>query len=336
MSIIVTGGAGFIGSNFVRRWLSQKISQEKNGPVIVLDKLTYAGSLKNLENLNSNQMVFVQGDINDHVLVQDLFLRYNPQALLNFAAETHVDRSINDPEEFIKTNVNGTFNLLQCANTYYQQLGDSEKKTFRFLQVSTDEVYGSLDENQEAFTESSPYLPNNPYAASKASADHLVRSYYHTFGLPVLITHCSNNFGPNQHNEKLIPKIISNAINEVKIPIYGDGKNIRDWIYVREHCDAILAVLEKGKVGESYNIGSSNEKNNLEMTELICKMLDEISPRKAGGSYREFVTLVEDRPGHDRRYAINSSKLCKDTGFVFSEDFHLALMNTIRFYLERR
>ena len=330
MNIIVTGGAGFIGSNFVRVWLDKYVQ----GTVIVLDKLTYAGSLKNLEGVDPERMVFIQGDINDRLLVEELFNRYRPKSIINFAAESHVDRSINDPEEFIHTNVNGTFNLLRCAYSYFKDLDDLEKREFRYLQISTDEVYGSLNEEECAFTEEHPYRPNNPYAASKASADHLVRAYYHTFGLPVLITNCSNNFGPYQNQEKLIPTIIKNALNESSIPLYGDGLYVRDWIYVKDHCEAIMIVLEKGKVGESYNLGAGMEKNNLELTLIICDLLDKKAPRLNDKSYKNLVTFVEDRLGHDRRYAINNQKFISETSFIFKENFTSGLEKTIDFYLE--
>ncbi|QDK43257.1 dTDP-glucose 4,6-dehydratase [Bacteriovorax stolpii] len=330
MSIIVTGGAGFIGSNFVRVWLDKNVQDT----VIVLDKLTYAGSLKNLEGVDSDRMIFIQGDINDRLLVEELFNRYRPKSLANFAAESHVDRSINDPEEFIYTNVNGTFNLLRCAYSYFKSL-EEERKKFRFLQISTDEVYGSLEEGGNAFTEEHSYRPNNPYAASKASADHLVRAYGHTFGLPVLVTNCSNNFGPYQHQEKLIPTIILNALNESPIPIYGDGQNIRDWIYVTDHCLAIMAVLNKGKVGESYNLGANMEKTNLDIAKIICSKLDQIFPRSNQRSYHELIAFVEDRPGHDRRYAINNEKFLRELNFNFNETFISAIEKTISFYLRR-
>lgn len=329
MNIIVTGGAGFIGSNFVRVWLD-KYAQ---GTVIVLDKLTYAGSLKNLEGVDPERMIFIQGDINDRVLVEEIFNQHRPQSIINFAAESHVDRSINDPEEFIHTNVNGTFNLLRCAYSYFKGLDELEKKEFRFLQVSTDEVYGSLKEEECAFTEEHPYRPNNPYAASKASADHLVRAYYHTFGLPVLITNCSNNCGPYQNQEKLIPTIIANALNESPIPLYGDGLNVRDWIYVQDHCEAIITVLEKGRVGESYNLGAEMEKTNLDLTHIICELLDKKAPRANKKSYKDLIVFVDDRPGHDRRYAINNQKFVSETSFVFKETFSSALEKTVDFYL---
>lgn len=331
MSILVTGGAGFIGPNFIRMCLEKEIP----GPIVVLDKLTYASDLKNLDGLSRDKVHFFEGDINDETLVMKLLGNYKPKAVINFAAESHVDRSIHSADQFIHTNINGTYNLLKCSKKYYCDLNEIEKKAFRFLQISTDEVYGSLSEREAPFTEENSYRPNNPYAASKASADHLARSFYSTYNFPILITNCSNNFGFFQHEEKLIPTIIFNALKEKPIPIYGDGKNIRDWIYVKDHCAALLCVLEKGLPGESYNIGSSNEKSNLEMASLICEYLDKINPRKNGRPYFDLVTFVEDRLGHDWRYAIDSKKLSNDLGFHFKTDFKEALCLSVDFYVQK-
>jgi dTDP-glucose 4,6-dehydratase len=331
MSIIITGGAGFIGSNFVRLWLSKGLNER----IINLDKLTYAGSLDNLLDLpNLNQYVFVQGDIGDSKLVAQLLKDHRPRAILNFAAESHVDRSIDGPAEFIKTNINGTFNLLECARTYFETLDAEAKKQFRFLHVSTDEVYGSLELTDPAFTEEHAYQPNSPYSASKASSDHLVRAYQHTFGLPTLTTNCSNNYGPYQNTEKLIPLVIHNALKEISLPIYGDGKNIRDWLYVTDHCEAIMKVLSTGRVGETYNIGGNTEKTNLEVVTTICHSLDEVRPRASGKSYKDLITFVKDRPGHDKRYAINAEKIKNELGYIPEENFTSGIKKTINFYLK--
>lgn len=330
MSIIVTGGAGFIGSNFIRLCLNKGFSES----IINLDKMTYAGTLDNLKNIpNPNLHVFIHGDICNEDLVKNLLNEYKPRAILNFAAESHVDRSINGPAEFIKTNINGTFNLLERTREYYSTLTDTSKKSFKFLQVSTDEVYGSLELNDPAFTETSNYKPNSPYSASKASSDHLVRAYYHTFDIPTLTTNCSNNYGPYQNKEKLIPLVIHNALNEMPLPIYGDGRNIRDWLFVNDHCEAVLKVLNNGRPGETYNIGGNNEKTNLEVVHVICEHLDLLKPRKSGKSYKELITFVKDRAGHDKRYAINADKIKNELGFLPNETFNTGIKKTIEHYL---
>ena len=324
--LLVTGGAGFIGSNFVLSTLKQT-----GEPIVNLDKLTYAGSLRNLEPLREEpKHVFVQGDICDRPLVRKLLSRYKPRAIVHFAAESHVDRSIAGPAPFIETNVTGTFSLLEEAKTYCPA-----EAAFRFVHVSTDEVYGSLGPEDPPFTETTPYAPNSPYAASKAAADHLVRAYHHTYGLPTLTTNCSNNYGPRQFPEKLIPLTIRNALAGKPLPVYGDGKNVRDWLYVDDHCEAVRAVLERGRVGEAYNIGGDCEKTNIEVVNAICALLDEASPRR-GGRHAELITFVKDRPGHDRRYAMDASKIARELGWKPRDTFESGLAKTVRWYIDNR
>lgn len=332
MTVLVTGGAGFIGSNFVIDWLNNNDEM-----VINLDKLTYAGNLKNLSTLDSNKgHVFVSGDIGNSTLVKELLAKHQPRAIINFAAESHVDRSIHGPEDFIQTNIVGTFRLLECSKDYWQSIPSHKKSTFRLLHVSTDEVYGSLEPNSPAFTEMHRYEPNSPYSASKASSDHLVRAYHHTYGLPVLTTNCSNNYGPHQFPEKLIPLIIHNALSQKALPIYGDGQQIRDWLYVSDHCSAICAVLDRGKCGEVYNIGGLNEKANIEIVQKICDLLDELRPLSGSSisSYKELITYVKDRPGHDRRYAIDATKIEKDLDWRPAETFETGIRKTVEWYLD--
>ena len=328
--ILVTGGAGFIGSNFVLDWLAQ--SDES---IVNLDALTYAGNLENLASLKDDaRHIFVHGNICDKSLVTELFRTYRPSKVVHFAAESHVDRSIFGPDLFFQTNVMGTLNLLECAKTFYEsELNDDEKTHFRFLHVSTDEVYGSLNFDDPAFTEETPFRPNSPYSASKASSDLAVRSWFHTYGFPVLTTNCSNNYGPYQFPEKLIPLIISNALARESLPIYGDGLNIRDWLYVKDHCSAIRLVLEKGQLGETYNVGGSNERNNVTIVKTICSILDELVPH-VDGSYADLISFVKDRPGHDRRYAIDATKLRTELGWVPEENFETGIRKTIQWYLE--
>ena len=329
--ILVTGGAGFIGANFVLGWLS---SSETEG-VINLDKLTYAGNLANLQSLKVDpRHMLVHGDIGDKGLVSNLLSKYRPRAIVNFAAESHVDRSIHGPAEFIQTNIIGTFNLLECAREYWASLRDSEKEEFRFHHVSTDEVYGSLAPSDPAFKESNPYEPNSPYSASKAASDHLVRAWFHTYGFPVVTTNCSNNYGPYHFPEKLIPLVILNALNGKPLPIYGDGQQIRDWLFVGDHCSAIREVLAKGRLGETYNIGGWNEKANLEVVNAICAILDELKPRADGKSYADQITFVKDRPGHDRRYAIDASKIEEELGWRPAETFDTGIRKTVQWYLD--
>ena len=328
MTIVVTGGAGFIGSNFVLDWLVRH-----DEPVVNIDKLTYAGNLDNLKGIDPGaRHVFVHGDIGDRELVDSVLRTHRPRALLNFAAESHVDRSISGPRAFIDTNVVGTFNLLEACLAYFQTLDGAERAGFRFLQVSTDEVFGSLGPDDAPFSEATPYAPNSPYSASKASADHLVRSYFHTFGLPTLTTNCSNNYGPFQYPEKLIPVMIDRALRGQPIPIYGDGQNVRDWLYVQDHCDALRAILDRGRVGETYAIGGNNEIRNLDVADKVCRLLDELLPRST--PYADLVAFVTDRPGHDRRYAINASKLQSELGWRPSESFSSGIAKTVQWYLD--
>ena len=328
--IFTTGSAGFIGSNFVLDWFAQS-----NEPVVNLDKLTYAGNLENLAALKGNPAhVFVQGDIGDVKLVSELLRQHKPRAVLNFAAESHVDRSIHGPEDFIQTNVVGTFHLLEAVRAYWGGLAADEKAAFRFLHVSTDEVYGSLSRDDPAFRETNRYEPNSPYSATKAASDHLVRAYHHTYGLPVLTTNCSNNYGPYHFPEKLIPLCIHNALAGKPLPIYGDGRQVRDWLYVKDHCAAIRRVLEAGRVGEVYNVGGWNEKTNLEVVNTLCEILDVFSPRADGQSYKTQIVFVADRPGHDRRYAIDASKLERELGWKPVETFESGIRKTVRWYLD--
>ena len=328
MSVLVTGCAGFIGSNFVHTWL-----EGSKEPIVNVDKLTYAGNLSNLESvLGDARHTFVQGDIGDRALLDKLLALHQPRAIINFAAESHVDRSIHSPIEFLQTNVMGTFHLLEAARDYWTQQGRPE--TFRFLHISTDEVFGSLAPNESGFAETHVYEPNSPYSASKASADHLVRAWHHTYGLPVLTTNCSNNYGPYHFPEKLIPLVIHNALSGKPLPIYGDGQQIRDWLYVKDHCLAIACVLDKGVVGETYNVGGNNEKTNLEVVQTICATLDQLRPLKNGKSYSDQITFVKDRPGHDRRYAIDASKIKRDLGWEPQESFESGILKTITWYLD--
>ena len=331
-SILVTGGAGFIGSNFVLDWISGQTDS-----VINLDKLTYAGNLQNLASLEGNpRHIFVRGDIGDAELVAKLLAEHRPRAIVNFAAESHVDRSIHGPAEFIETNIVGTFQLLEATRAYWNGLSDTEKKAFRFLHVSTDEVYGSLSATDPAFTETKQYEPNSPYSASKAASDHLVRAYHHTYGLPVLTTNCSNNYGPYHFPEKLIPLVIHNALAGKPLPIYGDGQQVRDWLYVKDHASAIRRVLESGRVGETYNVGGWNEKPNLDVAHTLCAILDELSPRADGKSYADQITYVTDRPGHDRRYAIDATKINRDLGWKPAETFETGIRKTVQWYLDNQ
>jgi dTDP-glucose 4,6-dehydratase len=328
--ILVTGGAGFIGSNFVLDWLAQS-----DEPVVTLDKLTYAGNLGNLASvMQDKRHTFVHGDIGERKLVDELFAKYQPRAILHFAAESHVDRSIHGPAEFISTNVNGTFTLLEAARAYYNGLSDGEKAGFRFLHVSTDEVYGSLGPDDAPFTETTAYAPNSPYSASKAASDHLVRAYHHTYGLPTLTTNCSNNYGPYHFPEKLIPLMIANALAGKPLPVYGDGKNVRDWLYVGDHCAAIRRVLEAGKPGETYNVGGWNEMTNLDVVHTLCDILDALAPK--GESYRGLITFVKDRPGHDRRYAIDATRIERELGWKPAETFDSGIRKTVRWYLDHQ
>jgi dTDP-glucose 4,6-dehydratase len=328
--ILVTGGAGFIGSNFVRHCVSGCGLSVNN-----VDKLTYAGNLGNLRDLEAKSgYTFTHADINDVPAMRELLREFRPSAIVHFAAESHVDRSILAPDEFIQTNIHGTFALLEEAKAYWSGLSSTEKAQFRFLHVSTDEVYGSLSSTDPAFTEETPYAPNSPYSASKAASDHLVRAYHHTYGLPVLTTNCSNNYGPYQFPEKLIPLMISNAIAGKKLPVYGDGLNVRDWLYVTDHCEAILKVLRKGRSGQTYNIGGCAEMTNLDVVNTICRTLDELRPRANGSSHAELISFVKDRPGHDRRYAMDIRKIKAELGWSPKESFASGIRKTVGWYLE--
>jgi len=327
--ILVTGGAGFIGANFVLDWIAST-----GEAVVNLDALTYAGNLGSLASLeNDTRHVFVKGDIGDRPLVDRLLAQYQPRAVIHFAAESHVDRSIHGPGAFIKTNVEGTFSLLEATRGYWNQLNEADKKAFRFHHVSTDEVYGSLGPTDEPFTETHTYEPNSPYSASKAASDHLVRAWHHTYGLPVLTTNCSNNYGPYHFPEKLIPLMIVNALAGKPLPVYGDGQQVRDWLYVKDHCAAIREVLARGRVGETYNVGGWNEKPNIEIVKTVCALLDELKP-STEGSYARLITYVTDRPGHDRRYAIDATKLARELGWKPAETFDSGIRKTIRWYLD--
>ena len=329
MTILITGGAGFIGANFVLDWLAQS-----DEPVINLDKLTYAGNLETLASLQGDaRHLFVQGDIGDAELVARLLARHQPRAVLNFAAESHVDRSIHSPEDFIQTNIVGTFRLLEAVRAYWSGLPGDAKAGFRLLHVSTDEVYGSLSATDPAFTETHRYEPNSPYSASKAASDHLVRAYHHTYGLPVLTTNCSNNYGPYHFPEKLIPLMIVNALAGKPLPVYGDGMQVRDWLYVKDHCSAIRRVLEAGRAGEVYNVGGWNEKPNIEIVHTVCTLLDELRPKADGTPYSTQISYVKDRPGHDRRYAIDASKIERELGWKPAETFGTGIRKTVQWYL---
>lgn len=327
-TILVTGGAGFIGSNFILRWMERDRTS-----VINLDKLTYAGNLHNLATIANDQYEFVHGDIADRSLLSGLLERCKPQAVIHFAAESHVDRSIRGPGDFIRTNIDGTFALLEEVRSYWGSLSSQERADFRFLHVSTDEVYGSLGPQDPPFSETTPYAPNSPYAASKAASDHLVRAYHHTYGLPTLTTNCSNNYGRFQFPEKLMPLMILNALNQKPLPVYGDGQNVRDWLYVEDHCEAIATVLQRGRVGQTYNIGGWNEKRNLEIVETICDMVDEMAGN-GGSSRRGLITFVKDRPGHDRRYAMDARKIERELAWRPVETFESGIRKTVRWYLE--
>ena len=330
MTLLVTGCAGFIGSNFVHTWL-----QAHDETVVNLDRLTYAGNLENLQSLADDpRHVFVRGDIGDRALVARLLAEHRPRAVLNFAAESHVDRSIHGPADFIQTNIVGTFQLLECVRAHWAALPQEAQQAFRFLHVSTDEVYGSLTPSDPPFAETHPYEPNSPYSASKAASDHLVRAWHHTYGLPVLTTNCSNNYGPYHFPEKLIPLVIHNALAGKPLPIYGDGQQVRDWLYVEDHCRAIMRVLEAGRLGETYNIGGWNEKPNLEVVHTLCDTLDALRPRADGRSYRAQITFVKDRPGHDRRYAIDARKIERELGWKPQETFESGIRKTVAWYLD--
>lgn len=332
MTILVTGSAGFIGANFVLDWLDTH-----DEAIVSLDKLTYAGNRANLQSLeNDSRHHFVRGDIADKALVSELLETFKPRAILNFAAESHVDRSIEGPEEFVQTNVIGTFRLLEAALAYYRGLNQQDAASFRFLHVSTDEVYGSLTPDAPAFSENNQYQPNSPYSASKSASDHFVRAYHHTYGLPVLTTNCSNNYGPYHFPEKLIPLVIHNALAGKKLPIYGDGRQVRDWLYVKDHCAALRCVLAKGMPGETYNIGGCNERTNLQVVSTLCEILDKEHPKANGDSYSEQIEFVKDRPGHDRRYAIDASKIQRELGWTPAETFESGIRKTVSWYLDNQ
>ena len=328
--ILLTGGAGFIGSNFVLNWLSTQ-----NEGLINLDSLSYAADLNNLESISENkEYFFIKGSIEDQNLIEKILEKYNPRAVINFAAETHVDRSIENQEIFMKTNIFGTFHLLNASLKFWKKISLDAQKKFKFLHISTDEVFGSLSLEDEKSNELSPYKPNSPYSASKAASDHLVRAWGETYKLPVITTNCTNNYGPHQFPEKLIPLLIHNCLNNKKLPIYGKGENVRDWLYVEDHCEAIKEVLVKGSIGETYNIGGNNEKTNIEIVKTVCSTLDEIKPRKNNSSYKELITFVEDRPGHDFRYSLDISKIKKELNWQPQETFESGIRKTILWYLE--
>lgn len=330
--ILVTGGAGFIGSNFVLDWLGQS-----DEVILNLDKLTYAGNLSNLQSLRGRaEHIFVRDDICDTARVEELLRTHRPRAIVHFAAESHVDRSIHGPGAFISTNINGTFSMLEAARAYWQELDGEARESFRFLHISTDEVFGSLGPNDAPFSETTAYAPNSPYSASKAAADHLVRSYHHTYGLPTLTTNCSNNYGPYHFPEKLIPLMIANALAGKALPIYGDGKNVRDWLYVSDHCAAIRRVLDAGRVGETYNIGGWNEKTNQEVVDTLCDILDQLAPKADKSGYRSQIHYVKDRPGHDRRYAIDARKIERELGWTPKESFESGIRKTVQWYLDNQ
>ena len=329
-TILVTGGSGFIGSNFILQWM-----QQEGTPVVNFDKLTYAGNPRNLLRVSSDSRYsFTQGDVCDRELLRKLFELHQPRAVVHFAAESHVDRSIHGPDDFVRTNVFGTFCLLEEARSYCEALREQERNSFRFLHVSTDEVYGSLGPNDPPFCETTPYSPNSPYSASKAGSDHLVRAYHHTYGLPTLTTNCSNNYGPYQFPEKLIPLVLLNARAGKPLPVYGDGQNVRDWVFVADHCEAVRTVLAKGRVGETYNIGSRSEKRNIEVVETICAILDQSCPGDPTVPHRKLITFVKDRPGHDRRYAIDARKIERDLGWKPRESFETGMRKTVEWYLQ--
>lgn len=329
-AILVTGGAGFIGANFVLDWIAAS-----DAAVVNLDKLTYAGNPSNLESVRRHpRHVFVRGDIGDAALLAQLLTQHRPRAIVHFAAESHVDRSIHGPAEFVQTNVVGTFTLLESARAYWQTLPEAERGVFRFLHVSTDEVYGSLAPDDPPFRETTPYAPNSPYAASKAASDHLVRAYHHTYGLPTLTTNCSNNYGPYQFPEKLIPLMILNALDGKPLPVYGDGLNVRDWLYVGDHCEAVRLVLERGHVGETYNIGGRSEKTNMEVVKTICEILDELRPSPRVTSHESLITFVKDRPGHDRRYAMDAARIARELGWRPRQTFAEGIRRTVEWYLD--